>query len=62
MSEPDRLFPRSTPAMRRKELTRALVRHVVAYYGGINPLKWPSDFLVDYAKALRKVGPPRNGW
>lgn len=56
-----RLIPRTTKPQQRRNITRLLVKHVVAHYGTDNPLEWPSDLLVDLARELRKLT-PRNGW
>jgi len=56
-----RMIPRRDVRARRRDVTRILVRHVSAYYGGDDPLAWPTDMLVSLARTLRKLT-PRDGW
>ena len=44
-----------TPAEKRRQAARTielLLDHVIGYYGGDDPLKWPTDLLKQMARSL----------
>ena len=44
-----------TPAQKRHQAARTielLLDHVISYYGGPDPLKWPTDMLKQLATSL----------
>lgn len=39
----------------RERVTKLLVEHVLRFYGGDDPLRWPTDRLRDLARTLRRL-------